>query len=813
MDDSVSELKRCRRWKSEIELSGKREKQWRDEAEKIVKKYRGIEPKRNSFNILWSNTEILRPAIYNSLPKPDVRRRFRDSDPVGKAIAEILERSLYVITDHYDTDCAFKNDALDACLVGRAVSRVRYEPKISSIPIESDKDDKDEDDEPEVDERLDYEECCIDHVDWKDFRHGFGRIWVEVQWVSFRHQMTEDEAEKKFGEDAVSKVKFAALEVEEEKNREQESEIEKVAEFWEVWDKMGKQVFFTQKECEQLLFPLANPQGQPPLNLHGFFPCPEPMRIVENTGSLLPIPIYRLYEQQANELDKISVRINKIVDALKLRGAYDSSLSEIGDIMAAGDNDMVAVSRAAAWRDNGGLDKALTWMPIGPAATVLESLNKARDVAKQVIYEITGISDIVRGASVASETATAQQIKAQYASVRLKKMQGEMQRYTRDILRLCAEVVAEKFGQDTMSKMTGLQFPTKAQQQQVQQHLQMQQQQAQQMAMQAQQAGQQPPPPPPPPDEGTQTMLAMPNWESLIQVLRNDALRDFKIDVETDSTVAASLEGDMQSLSQIVTSIGQTMNVFMPLVQEGALPIDSAKQIILAVCRRAKLGLAVEDSIEKMQQPAPKQPEPPPPDHSAEVAQIKAQSDSQMAQMKEQGQSERDQLKAQMDAQSSERELQFKAQMDQAQKQHEQSMESFRVQAENLRTATELETRRQISDATNATNLRIAELSKAHDASMQSQTQQHETSMATLKSEADQKLAMIKVPAQSNDSNEEAPTAAEFKEVEADPIGPMLKQHIQQMSNLVPLMTQAVTKLASPRQIVRGDDGKIVGLN
>ena len=789
VDDTLKAEKKARKWKSEIELAGRREKSWRDTAKKIIDKYKGANPKKNGFNILWANTEILRPAIYNSTPKPDVRRRFADKDPVGKAIGEIIERSLYVVIDHYSTDASFKLDALDSCLSGRGVSRIRYLAKIDKVPHQIGTVDTDEDDaEPQYDERLEYEQCCIEHVNWEDLRYGYGRSWDEVTWVAFRHKLTEDEAEEKFGEDAIEDIKFATPEVEDEKRKDTATEVEKQAEFWEIWDKNSRTVFFTCTDTPKCLYPLDTPNGEPPLNFHGFFPIPQPLMLIENPDSLIPVPIYTLYEQQANELDDISRRIIKIVQALKLRGVYDATLGELADVMAADDNDLVPIAKAAAWRDNGGIDKAISWVPIGPASQVLEALTQARDSAKSVIYEITGISDIIRGASVASETATAQQIKANYAGARLRKMQKEVERYTRDVIRLAAEVVAEKFEQQTLAQMTGLQFPTQEQQQAVIQQQQAAQMQAQQAAIMGQPAQ-----PPPPPDPQTQMMLAMPNWETLIQTMRNDSLREFKVTVETDSTIASSVESDMQSLSQVVTALGQTMQVFAPLIQEGALPLEAGKQILLSVARRAKLGLAVEDALEAMHQPPPKQPDPPPPDHSVPVAQIQAQTEQQLAQFKAQSDAQMKQMDLQMKDQAAQRELQFKAAMDQVQKDHERQLEQIRTEAENLRTATQLETQRQIADASNATQLQIAELAENNKREMLSLKTEADTQLETLKGGNAKDLASMKVA-----STDAAPKAADYKAVESD-------GHIQ-------VLTELVKQMSRPKKVVRDANGSITGV-
>src|SRR5207302_11070769 len=97
---------------------------------------------------------------------------------------------------------------------------------------------------------------------------------------------------------------------------EEVNETQKVAEFWEVWDKLGERVFFLQEDTQQLIYPKDNKDGEPPLTFEGFFPNPEPLRLVENTGSLLPIAPFTLYENQAKELDKLSARIDKNVVTL-----------------------------------------------------------------------------------------------------------------------------------------------------------------------------------------------------------------------------------------------------------------------------------------------------------------------------------------------------------------------------------------------------------------------------------------------------------------------------------------------------------------
>lgn len=624
--------KEARTWKKELQLADKREKDWRTEAEKVVRRYRAEERKKDRVAVLWSNTETLRPAIYNSRPSPDVRRRFRDADPVGKAVSEVLERSLTVMVDYDCTDEALKNDTLDGLLVGRGWSRIRYIPSLKQIgeqpkaPGESDDVSKDgeADTSTEEQEEVEYEQVLIEHGDWQDLRLGYGRTWEEVPSAFFRHKLTKPDALKKFNEEDIAGVKFASPTTDDPKKPgEQVNETQKVAEFWEVWDKIGQRVFFIQEEAQQLIFPKDNPEGEPPIDFSDFFPIPCPLYIIENTGSLLPLIPFHQYENQANQLDKISRRIDKITDGMRLRAMYDAGLfGELQDLMQTDDNEFIPIQNAQGWRD-GGLDKAISWFPTEKAATLLEALYEARSQQKAIIDEITGIADIVRGATDPNETAKAQELKATFGSIRLQRMQKEVQRYAKDLMRLASEAMCGKFAPQTFAEMTELNFPTAEQKAQLQIHIQ--------------QAQMQPPQPgaPSPPDP---TLLQVPSWDEIMQLMRSSSMRRFKVDVETDSTVAGTLNSDMTGLSQVLTAVHEALTGLTPIVQSGMLPIDAAKELVMTIIRRARMGIAVEDVFEKMQAPKP------PPDPNAGKAQAaiaqtqaKAQADTQQTQIETQG--------------------------------------------------------------------------------------------------------------------------------------------------------------------------------
>lgn len=477
------------RWVLELSIASKLENDWVKDGDDVVKRHRGTK-KKNSFNILWSNTETLTQAIYNTLPKPDVRRRYRDADPLGKVVSDVLERSIDYSMDAYDFDHTLKLDLLDMLLPGRGVSRVKYVPDFEDM----------EDDGAQAEERaegqekpqrLAYERVICEHVHWKDFRHGPGKTWDEVRWVAFRHKMSQIAGVEMFGEKFKQIVLDDVADEEVKKQEKGVGKLFKTAEVWEIWDKDDKSVTFINKSFKTE--PLK--VDQDPLKLDGFFPVPRPLYAILDSETLLPAPLFEKYKQQADELDRVTSRINNLTDALKVRGVYNAVIDEIKKITDAGDNALIPATNVQALIESGGLEKNIWMMPIETTANVIKVLTEQREAAKAVIYEITGIADIMRGATEAQETLGAQKIKTQWGTQRLKKMQGEFQRYARDIIRLKCQIIASRFQVDTLIQMTGIKLlKTEEDRQKLQQQAdafkQYQQMQAQQQQQPAPQMGQ-----------------------------------------------------------------------------------------------------------------------------------------------------------------------------------------------------------------------------------------------------------------------------------------------------------------------------------
>jgi hypothetical protein len=295
---------------------------------------------------------------------------------------------------------------------------------------------------------------------------------------------------------------------------------------------------------------------------------------------------------------------------MKAKGIYDSSLgADLKKLLEADDNELVPADSASSLAAEKGLQNAIWFMPIEQLIVVLTQLYQAREACKQVIYEITGISDILRGATAASETATAQTIKNQWGTLRLKRLQKEVARYARDLLRLMLELAASKFSEATWAKMTGLPYLLQEQVASLQQALQSAQRQGDPQQIQQ-----------------LQQQLQQPQWRQVLALLQDDLTRAYRIDIETNSTVEPEATEDQKQISDLFTAIGQFLNGVGPLVAKGVLPFQVAQTMLLTITRRFRFGTEIEEQIQQMQPPKPEEQD----DGQAQDAALKQQQ--QMAQ-------------------------------------------------------------------------------------------------------------------------------------------------------------------------------------
>jgi hypothetical protein len=667
-------------WLAEIDAAKQREKEYRKDGVKIHSIYNGSKEEKIPFNILYSNTETLLPALYSSVPRPVVQRRFKDGDMVGKASAKAGERVLEFLLDTniegYETyDECVRAATLDGLLSGRGLSTVKYDAELAKMLGDDDKEgevaDKSEPQEEAYEKKS--ELVCVETKSWDKVYFGYAKRWSKVPFIVYEEYVDKTEATRLFGEEKAGKLKYNTKDEDEEKetddNDEKLGQLSKTACVYQIWHKKTKKVIFVSSDYKDGFLK----EQDDPLGLTGFFNMPRPMMFLEKSNDLMPVALYTLYENQATELNRLTLRIQKVVEAIKARGIYDSELGDdIAKIMEESDNALVPADKSASLSAEKGLGNAIWFMPIEQLVNVLVQLYGARNQCKQIIYEITGISDIMRGSTNANETLGAQEIKKSFGTLRLKRLQSEVQRYARDLLRMMLEIAASKFSEETWQKMTGLPYLTDEQKQ----LLDMQ-------AAQIQQTGQQPPP-------ELQEQLQMPTWSAVLEMLNDDVQRSYRIDIESNSTVQPEATEDQKNIAEVMNALAQYMNGIAPLVVNGSLPFEAAQSMMLAISRRFRFGSEIEEHIMKMKQPEKEDPK------AAEQAKQQAEAQAKQADM--QAQAQMKQAEAQIKAQEKQIDLQAESAKFQSEKQAEMMAQDKDLAAKKEMLQMELESKERIAE-------------------------------------------------------------------------------------------------------------------
>mgnify|MGYP001613734836 FL=1 len=508
-------------WLNIIRAYEKEYAPWEKRVDKILERYRDEKRNRQDvdnpstrFNILWANVQTLVPATFARLPQPDVSRRFSDRDPVGRVAALILERALDFEIQHYrDYRSTMRQCVTDRFLGGRGTSWARYEPHIKAgaaqQPIDGDQVTEDVD-EPQ--EQLDYECAPVDYVHWKDFGHTVARTWEEVTAVWRKVYMTRDACVARFGKKLGDRIPLDATPDDLKRSDTENPEMKdhQRACVYEIWNKEDEEAIWLSKSMKEVL-----DKKDDPLELEDFFPCPRPLYATMTNESLIPVPDFSLYQDQAYELDLASDRIDGLLKALQVRGVYDASLGvEIARLFTdAGNTDLRPIKNWQAFAEKNGLKGAIDIVDLAPIAAALKEAYEAMEQIKNQVYEITGISDIIRGQTEASETATAQQIKGQYASLRLRSMQQEVAVFATELLKLKAQIVSG-FDAQTLAQISAVDQLAEADK---------------------------------------------PLVPQALQLLANKPLRSFRVEIAADSLVQIDEQEEKQSRVEFLTAIGAFM--------------------------------------------------------------------------------------------------------------------------------------------------------------------------------------------------------------------------------------------------------------
>jgi hypothetical protein len=732
-------------------------KRWEARVDRIVKKYKDdsrYDRNPNArFNILWSNVQTIQPAIFARLPRPDVSRRFRDNDPIGRVASMMLERALEFEIEHYgDYKSAMNNAVLDRLLGGRGVAWVRYEPHIvgeesgmtdgdtpdDGLQVSEDSDEAETPEAREIEnpERIEYECAPVDYVHWRDFGHTIARTWEEVTAVWRRVYMSRPALVERFGEEMGYRIPLDTKPDDLKQSYKSDDGVYEAV-IYEIWDKETGKVLWISKSLGKIV-----DERDDPLGLENFWPCPKPLYATLTTDSLEPIPDFTIYQDQARELDVLCDRIDGLINALKVRGVYDASASELQRLFSEGENNtMIPVSNWMAFAEKQGMKGAIDLVDLTPFASALMSCYQAMEQVKGQIYELMGIADIQRGQTDPSETLGAQIIKSNNAAGRLKTQQHAVVDFATSLLCIKAQIICNHFTDDTLVKISG--------------------------AMQLSQQDQQLIP-------------------QAIALLRDEASKNFRIEVTSDSMIYQDEQQEKADRTAFLAAVGQFVSMALPTAQAAPEMTPMLLEMLKFGVTAFKAGKQLEgiidqtaDDMKKQYEQSKGQPKPPP----VEIQKVQMDSQAKMQQLQMTAQLEQAKLQGQMELEKAKQEYQAQENQLKFQLEAQRNQSDLEMQAKvaQMKMMTERNTQVLLAHINNGAKIETARISAGTD--------------------------------DGADAYYMEESMAHAMEHPMQPIANAIGQGNEQMAQAISALVDTINAQHNrPKTVVRGQDGKIIGV-
>ena len=631
------------RWNNELTASEQTFRNWRDLCREIKQRYQLEDDDSASltgerrYNILWSNVETLLPAIYSKEPTPVVKRRFRDPDPVARTAAEVMERA---ISNEMEADerrgkglsNVLKLATKENLLFARGIGWIRYEPQMGT--------------DEQGNEIVIGEACPVDFVSMEDFLHSPHKTWSEVAakgWVARKVMMTREEGVKRFG-DVFQDVPVSEVMFEEEMYGGDNQQVIKVATVWEIWDAETKSVIWLNRgDIGKVLDKKPDLLG-----LDGFFPCPMPIYGTLKCNSLIPIPDYKQYKELARQMDFLTKRIDNLVSQLRVAGFFDAGVAGISQLLL---NDksadkLVGVQNMAQiiGKGSGGgtVTGIIQLLPLDTIAKALIAAYDARERAKQALYEISGIADVLRGVVDPREKLGQSELKSRNASMRIDQRRNSVEHFSRDLIRMKAEIIAEHYAPEQIRIVSGYDtMPQISEMRRMGQH-----------------------------EEVEQLFLRS------VDLIKNERLRGFKVEVETNSTVMMNDQEEKQQRIEFLTAAGQFIEQALPAAEQAPQLGPLLGQMLLFGVRGFRTGRqlesAFEDAINNMLMQPPEQEQ----GDDGEAA--KAQAEQEKIQMEMQAKQQEMGMNAQI------KQAEAKTKMEQMAAKHQMEMAKMQAEMEKM---------------------------------------------------------------------------------------------------------------------------------
>ena len=442
-----------------------------------------------------------------------------------------------------------------------------------------------------------------------------------------------------------------------------------------------------------------------------------------------------------------------------MRGVYDASASELQRLFSEGENNtLIPVHNWMAFAEKQGMKGAIDLVDITPFAQALAQCYQAMEQVKGQIYELMGIADIQRGQTDPNETLGAQIIKSNNAAGRLKTMQHAVVDFATSLLNIKAQIICNHFTDDTLIKISG----------------------AQQLSPQ------------------DQALIPQ-----AIELLRNEASKNFRIEVTSDSMIYQDEQQEKADRMAFLSAVGQFFQQAVPMVQSqpelAPMAVEMLKFGVTAFKAGKQLEGIIDETADKLREKVKMMEGNPPPNPEMQKAQLQMQGE----QAKIQAQAQLKQQELQASSQAKQAEMQMAAQIEMQKLQAEMELEKAKqeYQAQENQLKFQLEAQRNAADREMEAKLLQMKMNMERNTALL---------LAYVNNGA--KLEQTRISAGLDDGQEAYDDTIEKAQHLEHPLAPVTQAISESNAQLAQMIATLSDNLSKPKEVVRDENGKIVGV-
>lgn len=278
------------------------------------------------------------------------------------------------------------------------------------------------------------------------------RKWNAITRLAFEYPYTKREFIKKFGKEAYTKLDF---DVERKKDQDECIKV------YEYHDKFLKEVRWFAENSEEFFQPVEiaslseEVDNSDLYGLSNFFPVARPMIMNASTKEFWPTPEFFQVQDLIDDIHQIASRMTLLTKAIRVRFLFDSSVAELKQLVGeTGEGGGLGVPNLeqALMNAGGKLTNLVAYFPVQEMIQGLENMYKAFEQRLNSFYQVTGISDLIRGQSDTGveKTYGERQMEGKFALNRIEPYQGKVQEWIKDNYQLLMEMGLKLFSDQTV---------------------------------------------------------------------------------------------------------------------------------------------------------------------------------------------------------------------------------------------------------------------------------------------------------------------------------------------------------------------------